>query len=93
MKLYSLYYGRKKSKISQLLMTDSKEKCENLRKARENNVAGFHEIKLAPPNSKTKAHKSSTIGGNSSTLVPRINKRGGVTINGYVDKDGFHPHT
>ncbi len=74
-------------------MTDSKEKCEKLKKARENNVLGFHEIKEAAADAKTKKHKSATIGGNKSTSVPRTNKKGGATRNGYIDKNGFQPHT
>lgn len=93
MKLYSLFYGRKKSKINQHLMTDSWDKCNRLKKARENNVLGFHEIKEAEPGAKTKEHKSATIGGNSSTRVPHINRHKKTVWNGYVDKNGFNPHT
>ena len=74
-------------------MTDSFEKCNRLKKARENNVPGFHEIKEAEPGAKTKEHKSATIGGNSSTRVPHINRKGKTVRNGYIDKFGFNPHT
>lgn len=93
MTLYSLFYGRKKSKINQLLMTDSFEKCKRLLKAREPNVRGFHEIKPAELGAKTKEHKSATIGGNSYTRVPHINRHGKTVRNGYIDKNGFNEHT
>ena len=93
MKLFSLFYGRKKSKITKHLMTDSWEKCNRLKEARENNVPGFHEIKEAEPGAKTKEHKSATIGGNKSTVVPHLNRHKKTVWNGYVDKNGFNPHT
>lgn len=92
MQLFSLFYGKSKKKVNQLLMTDSYKKCENYLKSREHSVRGFHEIRPADKDAKTFKKKSTTIGGNKYA-VPRINRHGGTTRNGYVDKDGFHEHT
>ena len=73
-------------------MTDSKKKCLNYLKAREN-VAGFHEIRPAEKDAKVKKKKSCTIGGNKSTVVPHINRHGKTVRNGYIDKHGFNGHT
>jgi hypothetical protein len=56
--LYSVYFGRSKKKINNLLMTDTRKKCENYVKARESNVEGFHEIRLAEEGSKTVPKKN-----------------------------------
>lgn len=93
MKLYSLFYGRKKSKIKKHLMTDSKEKCLRLKLSRENNVKGFHEIRPAEAGAKTKKHKSATIGGNKPTLVLHINRKGKTARSGYIGHSGFQEHT
>lgn len=92
MKLFSLYYGRKKAKINDLLMTDSLKKCQNFQKSREHNVSGFHEIRPAVADAKVKK-KSSTIGGNKATRVPHINRKGQTVRNGYISKNGFVEHT
>lgn len=80
MKLYSLYFSRKKSGRQQLLMTDSFEKCERYKKAREsskNSAAGqgFHEILEAETEQTTYKRK----GENRET--------------GYISKNGWNPHT
>ena len=69
-------------------MTDSLHKCENYKKARENNVIGFHEIVIAEAGSKTWRQKSATVGGNKCDVV-----RVGGGLNGYISKNGFNPHT
>ena len=45
--LYSVYFGRSKKKINNLLMTDTKKKCENYVEARKN-VEGFHTFLIFP---------------------------------------------
>ncbi len=74
-------------------MTDSYKKCENYMKAREANVTGFHEIRLAEKDAKVKKKKSCTIGGNKDNRVPHINRHGTTVHNGYISKDGFQQHT
>jgi hypothetical protein len=93
MSLFSLYYGKGKKKIKKLLMTDTFDKCEKYKKARENNVVGFHEIRPAEEGAKKKKKKSCTVGGNKPTGVPHINRHGKTVRNGYIDKYGFNPHT
>lgn len=90
MDLFTLYFGRRKAKMSPI-MTDSRKKCENYQKAREHTVTGFHEIRPAEPGAKVWRQKSATIGGNRDE-VPRI-KRGRIQINGWIGKNGFNPHT
>lgn len=55
--LYSVYFGRSKKKINNLLMTDTKKKCENYVEARKN-VEGFHDIRPAEEGAKTKPKKN-----------------------------------
>ena len=76
-----------------IIMTDSKHKCENYMDARKN-MRGFHEIKLAEPNSDVWRIKSATRGGNKPVSVLRVNKKGKtVGSAGYIDRFGFNPHT
>ena len=96
--LYQLLFGKSKKKMK-VLMVDSKEKCEALKKAREATkgskaAAGWHAIELAPEGSKKKAHKSATVKGsgdkhNSGPI--RVGKRGGQS--GYISKSGFQPNS
>ena len=75
------------------IKTDDLKKCENYRKARENSgVKGFHDIRLADKDTVVWQKKSSTIGGNRD-MVPRINKHGGTSRNGWIGKQGFNQHT
>lgn len=87
MKLYALLYGKSKKKMRPI-MIDSYEKCDNYKKAR-NNVAGWHEIIEAPPESETWKQKTCTIGGNKSQSVGRV----GHGPAGYVSNRGFNQHT
>ena len=90
MDLYVLSYGRSKSRMKPI-MIDSKRKCDNYKKARSN-VKGFHAISLAPDGSKVWRQKSCTIGGNKN-LVPKINRNGKTSVNGWIGKNGFQSHT
>lgn len=91
MDLYTLYYGKSKHKLKPI-MTSSKEKCLNYQKARKHTVKGFHEILPAEKGEKEWKQKSSTIGGNKCE-VPRINRHGKTTRNGWIGKNGFNEHT
>jgi hypothetical protein len=93
MQLFSVYFGTKKSKTNQRLMTDSLKKCENYVKAREHTVKGFHVIRPADSTEKKKMKKSATVGGNKPTKVPHINRHGTTVRNGYISKNGFVEHT
>jgi hypothetical protein len=73
------------------IMVDSKKKCENYEKARSN-VIGFHSIEIAPPGAKVWKKKTSTIGGNKD-VVPKINRQGKTSVNGWIGKNGFQQHT
>jgi hypothetical protein len=57
MKLHSLYYSHSKNGKRTWLMTDTLRKCENLKKAREQNVQGFHFIEDAKPEQSTGRRK------------------------------------
>jgi len=93
MQLYTLYFGKSKKKMKPI-MTDVKHKCENYKDAREHTVTGWHDIRLAEPNSVVWRQKSTTIGGNKDNSGPaRINRKGVAQINGYIGKSGFNPHT
>lgn len=94
--LYKLVFGRKKSKLNQILMIGSLNECNRLRKAREATSgtkasAGWHDVILADIGDKPRAHKSCTIGGNKdNSNRPRVI---GEKLNGWVSKNGFNPHT
>jgi hypothetical protein len=84
MQLHSLFFARTKKKLKakpELLMTDSRKKCETYMLARCAGVSGgkgcggFHEIRPAEKGAKT--YKAGPIGGK----------------NGYVTKSGWQPHT
>jgi hypothetical protein len=90
MQLHVLYYGKSKKKMKPI-MIDSKKKCENYQKARSN-VEGFHKIEVAPEGSKVWRKKSTTIGGNKD-VVPKINRHGQTSVNGWIGKNGFNQHT
>jgi hypothetical protein len=90
MKLHVLLYGKSKKRMKPI-MVDSKKKCENYEKARSN-VTGFHSIEIAPPDAKKWKQKTSTVGGNKD-LVPKINRHGKTSVNGWIGKNGFQPHT
>jgi len=91
MKLHVLLHGRSKKRMKPI-MIDSLKKCQNYEKARAN-VTGFHKIEEAPQGAVVWRQKSSTIGGNKSSMVPRINRHGGTSVNGYIGKNGFNAHT
>lgn len=86
MKLHTLFYGKNKKKLKPI-MVDSLHKCELYKKARENNVRGFHVIR--PGGDRVWRQKTATIGGNKPIGVPVIGK--GVSV--YVNRNGFNPHT
>jgi len=93
MKLYTLLYGKSKKRMHPI-MTDELHKCENYRDARKYSTVGWHDIVPADTNAKPWRQKSSTIGGNKCTTVARVGKNGKTTgIAGYIDKNGFNPHT
>jgi len=91
MNLYVLNYGKSKNKMKPI-MIDSLKKCQNYEKARSN-VSGFYKIDPAPNDSKIWRQKRSTIGGNSCSTVPVINRHGKDRVNGYIGKNGFNAHT
>lgn len=83
MKLYSLYFGRSKKRINQLLMTDSFEKCKNYKEKREKTIGakcalGFHEIREAT---------------NEEIEKGTYKKKGANRETGYITKNGWNPHT
>ena len=85
MDLYQLNSGNSKKRMRPI-MIDTKEKCENYKKAREKSLgknSPWHEIIPAPKDAKIWRQKSSTIGGNRDD--------GGRS--GYIGKNGFNPHT
>ena len=90
MKLYMLSYGKSKKRMKPI-MVDSLKHCEGYEKARSN-VTGFHTITIAPDGAKVWRQKSSTIGGNKD-VVPKINRQGKTSMNGWIGKNGFNPHT
>lgn len=80
MKLYSLYFSNSKTSKQQLLMTDSYEKCERYKKARQATKnskagAGHYEIREAEAGQDAYKKKSS----NRKT--------------GWIGKNGWNPHT
>lgn len=91
MKLHTLLYGTAKNRMYPI-MTDSLKKCQNYQKERDHTTKGFHKIVPAEKGATAWRKKSATIGGNKD-LVPRINKKGGTTVNGWIGKNGFNPHT
>ncbi len=100
MNLYQLLFGKSKKKMN-VLMIDTKERCEALKKAREATkgskaAAGWHKIELAPADSKPKAHKSCSVkgSGNKHNTGPAvIGKNGNPRWSGYVSKRGFQVNT
>lgn len=89
MKLYKLNFGKSKKKMRPI-MIDSLEKCKAYKDAREKSkVIGWHDIVPAENGEDIWRKKTTTIGGNSVTLVPRVGKG----RNGYISKHGFQEHT
>lgn len=91
MQLYTLFHGTAKSRMYPI-MTDSLKKCQNYLKERAHTVKGFHKIEPAVKDATVWRRKSTTIGGNKD-LVPRINKQGKTSHNGWIGKNGFNQHT
>lgn len=93
MQLFILLRGRSKSRLKPI-MIDSKKKVENYHKAlQSSDVKTWHyDIQPAPEGSKVWRQKRSTIGGNKPA-VPRINRHGVTSVNGYIGKHGFQEHT
>lgn len=89
MQLFVLMFGKSKKKMKPI-MVDSRDKCENYKKAR-NNVQGWHEIIPADKNAEVWRQKSSTIGGNKCVITKTTGKNRGP--HGYISKHGFNPHT
>ena len=94
MKLFTLSRGRSKARMKPW-MIDSKKKCENYRDALNGSDTRkmFYSIEPAPNGSKVWRKQRSTIGGNQPSAVPRINRHGDTSVNGYVSKHGFQAHT
>jgi hypothetical protein len=88
MNLYTLHYGKSKRKMKPI-MVDSLKKCQNYKDARSH-MKGFHKIEKG--GEKVWRQKSCTVGGNRDE-VPKINRRGQTSVNGWVGKGGFNPHT
>jgi len=91
MDLFTLFYGNSKSRMKPI-MTDSRKKCENYMESRMHSCKGFHEIRIAEDNSEVWRKKSCTIGGNNCQ-VPKINRQGKTSRNGWIGKNGFSEHT
>lgn len=75
-------------------MTDVLHKCENYKEQREKtwgakSSQGWHNIIPAEVGAIVWRQKSATIGGNRCESVARI----GHGLAGYIDKNGFNPHT
>ncbi len=87
MRLYQLLYGRSKKRMKPI-MVDSREKCENYQKARQN-VKGWHAVVPAPEGSTVWKQKTCTIGGNRCQPVARV----GRGTPGWIGKNGFNAHT
>ena len=86
-------YGKSKKRMHPI-MTDDYHKCENYMNARKHSTVGWHDIVPADPDATVWRQKSATIGGNKCTVVGRVLKNGKTTgLNGYIDKNGFQPHT
>ena len=77
--------------MTTLLMTDSYKKCENYKNARQN-VKGWHIIKPAESGASVYRKKSTTVGGNKDQ-IPKINRHGQTSRNGWIGKNGFNQHT
>lgn len=88
--LYQLLYGKSKKRMH-VIMIDDKHKCENYMKAREHSTGGWHKIELAPPNSNPWRQKSATRNGNSARN--NLVRRHGEGLAGFINKNGFNPHT
>lgn len=88
MKLYTLLYGKSKKRMKSI-MVDELHKCENYMKARSHTVKGWHEIVPASSDATVWRQKSATIGGNRCESVQRV----GHGLSGYINKNGFNPHT
>jgi len=86
--LYTLLFGKSKKRMKPI-MTDILHKCENYRDARAHTTRGWHDIVPAEPGAVVWRQKSSTIGGNRCESVNRV----GHGPAGYIDKNGFNPHT
>ena len=72
------------------IMVDTLHKCENYRDARGDRMGGgWHDIVPAPADAVVWRRKSATIGGNRCERVLRV----GHGPSGYLDKNGFNPHT
>ena len=54
---------------------------------------GWFKIELAPKGATKWRRKSSTIGGNRPTWVPKIGRDGKDKVAGWVGKHGFQSHT
>ncbi len=87
MKLFTLLYGKAKSRMKPI-MTDDRRKCENYMHAR-GNVKGHHQIVEAEADASVWRKKSATVGGNRCESV----QRHGHGPSGYISKHGFQPHT
>ena len=96
MQLFTLMFGTSKRKMKPI-MTDSKEKCEQYKKSRENSgnnskaARGWHEIVPAENGADVWQQKTSTIGGNKDVITKTTGKNRGP--HGYVGKHGFNSHT
>ena len=86
--LYTLLYGRSKKRMKPI-MVDVLHKCENYRDARLPSVKGWHSIVLAEAGAVPWRQKSATVGGNHCEMVQRV----GHGPAGYIDRNGFNPHT
>ncbi len=76
------------------IMTDVLSKCQNYMTQREKTKGsacsmGWHVIVPAEPDAVTWRQKTATIGGNRCESVQRV----GHGQSGYIDKNGFNPHT
>ena len=71
------------------IMIDTFDKCKNYMDARGLRLnGGWHKIIDADINATTWRQKSATIGGNKC-IVPKVGKG----PSGYINKNGFNPHT
>ena len=86
--LYTLLYGKSKKRMKPI-MVNTLRKCQNYRDARSHNVVGWHDIVPAEAGATIWRQKSATVGGNRCELVQKV----GHGPAGYIDKNGFNPHT
>ncbi len=98
MSLFILKIGKAKDKMEDVMIDKMssinvylKSRCADFKKGKCN--GGWFNISPAPKNSVAWRRKSATIGGNKCHSVPRIGKNGQTRIPGYIDKNGFNPHT